>query len=51
KGTAAQTSAVVANAGVALSVAREISLEEGVSQAKEAIANGKAFKVLKELVA
>ncbi|MDP5122168.1 MAG: anthranilate phosphoribosyltransferase, partial [Spirosomaceae bacterium] len=49
RGTIAQTSAVVANAGVALSVARDISLEEAVSQAKEAIANGKAFGVLKEL--
>lgn len=49
RGTAAQTSAVVANAGVALSVARDISLEEGVAQAKEAIANGKAFGVLKDL--
>jgi len=51
RGTAAQTSAVVANAGVALSIARDISLEEGVAQAKEAIVNGKAFAVLKELVA
>ncbi len=50
QGTAAQTSAVVANAGVALSVARDISLEEGVTQAKEAIANGKAYGVLRELV-
>ncbi|MFT6204304.1 MAG: anthranilate phosphoribosyltransferase [Spirosomataceae bacterium] len=50
QGTAAQTAAVVANAGVALSVARDISLEEGVAEAKDSISNGKAFEVLKELV-
>ncbi len=49
EGTAPQTAAVVANAGVALSVTRNISLEEGVSQAKEAVINGKALRVLKEL--
>lgn len=49
KGTAAQTAAVVANAAVALSIARGISIEEGSIFAKEAIESGRAYNCLKAL--
>lgn len=51
EGTLAQTSAVVANAGVALSVARNITLEEGIEQAKVSLSSGKAMGVLSKLIA
>lgn len=50
-GTEAQQSVVLANAGMALRVARGVSLEEGIAQAKESIDSGKAYQVLKNLTA
>lgn len=49
KGTKAQTSVVLANAAMALGVARNISIEEAISQAKESLQSGRALMVLKEL--
>lgn len=50
KGTTAQTNAVLANAGFALSIAKDISIEEGIAQAKESIESGKALNSMKKLV-
>jgi anthranilate phosphoribosyltransferase len=46
----AQKNAVLANAGTALSVARNLPLKEGVSQAKEALENGEAFKAFEKFL-
>jgi anthranilate phosphoribosyltransferase len=50
KGSRAQTEAVIANAGVALSVAKNIPITEGIGIAWESLKSGKARLVLKELV-
>ncbi|PLK46223.1 anthranilate phosphoribosyltransferase [Emticicia sp. TH156] len=50
KGTTAQTNVVLANAGVALSVARGISIAEGIEQAKESLASKKALNALRKLI-
>lgn len=50
KATTAQTNAVLANAGFALSIAKDISIEEGIAQAKESIESGKALNSMKKLV-
>lgn len=50
KATEAQKQVVLTNAGVALSIAREISIEEGISQAKESLESGKAYLCFKKLI-
>lgn len=50
KGTKAQNSAVIANAGLAISIAKEISFEEGIALAKESLGSGKALKSFKKLI-
>lgn len=50
KATDAQTNVVLANAGLALSIAKDISIEEGIAQAKESLLSGKALNSLKKLV-
>lgn len=50
KGTAAQTSVVLANAAIALGVARNITIEEGMAQARESLQSGKALNALKKMV-
>jgi anthranilate phosphoribosyltransferase len=50
KATTSQTNVVLANAGFALSIAKDISIEEGIAQAKESIESGKALKSMKKLV-
>jgi len=50
KATVAQTNVVLANAGFALSIAKEISIEEGIAQAKESIESGKALNSMKKLI-
>lgn len=50
KATAAQTNVVLANAGFALSISKDISIEEGIAQAKESIESGKALNSMKKLV-
>lgn len=51
QGSSAQTNAVLANAGLALSVARSITLEEGISQARESLESGQAYQVFQRLIA
>ena len=51
KGTKAQTNTVIINAAIALSIAKEISIEEGIAQAKESLESGNALKCLELLVA
>ena len=50
KGTKAQKEVVAANAGLAIHVAKNVSLKEGVSEALDIINEGKAIKVLEELI-
>ncbi len=49
-GTKAQTDTVIINAAIALSVARDIKIEEGIAQAKESLESGKALRSLELLV-
>ena len=49
KATEAQTNVVLANAGLALSIAKGISIEHGIAQAKESLLSGKAYLCLKKL--
>lgn len=49
KGTAAQQNVVCANAGLALSVALQISMQEGFEKAKESLLSGKAKKAFTTL--
>lgn len=51
QGTKAQTDTVIINAAMALSVARDIKIEEGIAQAKESLESSKALKSLELLVA
>lgn len=50
KATEAQTNVVLANAGFALSIAKGISIAEGIAQAKESLLSGKALNSMKKLV-
>jgi anthranilate phosphoribosyltransferase len=50
RATKAQTRVVLANAALALGVARNITIEEGLAQASESLKSGKALKALKTLV-
>lgn len=50
KATPAQQNVVVANAGLAIHVAKEVSLIDGVTWAKEIIQSGKAFALLSGLI-
>lgn len=50
-GSLAQKNAVVANAGLALSVSNSISLEEGLAKALESLESGAAYKCLEGLIA
>ncbi|ADQ18156.1 anthranilate phosphoribosyltransferase [Leadbetterella byssophila DSM 17132] len=50
KGTEAQTSAVLANAGLAISTYKGISLEEGVGQARESLDSGRAYQSFLALI-
>ena len=49
-GTKAQEAAVLANAGMALQVARGYSLAEGVEDAKESLRSGKALTTFRTLI-
>lgn len=50
KGTQAQEAAVLANAGMALQVARGYSLAEGVEDARQSLRNGKTLQAFRSLV-
>jgi anthranilate phosphoribosyltransferase len=49
KGTMAQTNVVLANAAMALGVARNIPIKQAFAQAKESLESGKALKALQLL--
>ena len=46
----AQINVVLANAGLALSIAKDISIEEGIAQAKDSLLSGKAYLCFKKLI-
>lgn len=50
QGTKAQTEAVIANAGLAISTYKNISFMDGIAEAKDSLESGRAFKSLKLLV-
>ena len=50
EGTVAQTTAVLANAGLAIAVYKNIDLTEGLAQARESVESGRAYQSLKKLV-
>ncbi len=50
KGTKAQNEVIAANAGLALSIFKNISFIDGIAEAKEILASGKANEVLKKLL-
>ena len=50
KATTAQINVVLANAGFALSIAKDISIQEGIAQAKESIESGNALNSMKKLI-
>lgn len=50
KGTAAQNAAVLANAGLAISTYRGVSLQAGVEQAAASLKDGKAYKSFLALI-
>jgi anthranilate phosphoribosyltransferase len=49
-GTAAQQDVVVANAGLAISCAKGISIPEGIAQARESLQSGKARAIFKGII-
>ena len=50
EGSPEQAAAVQANAGLAISVSRNISFEEGLSLAEESVKSGKAYRAFQKLV-
>lgn len=50
KGTEAQVQAILANAGLALATGKQISIAEGIQQAKESLESGKALQSLKKFL-
>ncbi|WP_421869884.1 anthranilate phosphoribosyltransferase [Marinoscillum sp.] len=51
KGTEAQQQAILANAGLAIATGKQISFEEGIAQARESLASGKAMESFKNFLA
>ncbi|MFY0608577.1 MAG: anthranilate phosphoribosyltransferase [Cyclobacteriaceae bacterium] len=51
QGTQAQVEAVLANAGMAISVGKQISIKEGIEQARESLVSGNALKSFKNFLA
>jgi anthranilate phosphoribosyltransferase len=50
RGTEAQNHAVFANAGLAIATGKEISIAEGIAQAKESLVSGKALASFKKFI-
>ncbi len=50
KGTQVQNEVIAANAGLAISIAKDVSFIDGIAEAKEIIQSGKAALVLKKLL-
>ncbi len=51
KATDAQRDVVLANAGLAIAVGKQISIEEGIAQARESLTSGKALESFKQFIA
>lgn len=51
KGTTAQNHAVLANAGMAIATGKQISISEGIAEAKESLESGKALASFKKFIA
>lgn len=51
KGSEAQNEAIYANAGLALAVGKQISIPEGIEEAKESIKSGRALQSFKKFLA
>lgn len=49
-GTEQQNNAVVANSGMAISLAKDLSIEDAMAEAKESLSSGKAFSVFNNLI-
>ncbi|MFT6866761.1 MAG: anthranilate phosphoribosyltransferase [Cyclobacteriaceae bacterium] len=50
KGTEAQNHAVFANAGLAIATGKQISIIDGIAEAKESLVSGKALKSFKKFI-
>ena len=50
KGTKAQSEVVAANAGVAISIAKDVKVRQGVEEALDIINEGKGIEVLDKLI-
>lgn len=50
EGSTAQNAAVIVNAGLAISLAKDISFEEGIALSKESLESGSAYACFKKLV-
>ncbi|MGL4629855.1 MAG: anthranilate phosphoribosyltransferase [Leadbetterella sp.] len=50
KGSKAQMDVVWANSGLAISIAKGVSIEDGILHAKESLGSGKAFECLQKLI-
>ena len=46
----ARKNVVLANAGLAIATANQVSFEDGIAAAKESIESGNAYKALKSLI-
>jgi anthranilate phosphoribosyltransferase len=50
KGTAAQKEVILANAGLAISVGKQVSITEGINQARTSIESGNAYNAFKKFI-
>lgn len=50
RGTEAQKSAILANAGLAIAVGKEIDIASGIAEAKESLESGRAFQTFKKFL-
>ncbi len=51
QGTEAQEQAILANSGLAIATGKQLSIEEGISQARESLTSGKALESFKNFLA
>lgn len=51
QGTQAQEQAILANSGLAIATGKQLSIEEGISQARESLTSGKALESFKNFLA
>ncbi|WP_258104331.1 anthranilate phosphoribosyltransferase [Marinoscillum sp. MHG1-6] len=51
RGTEAQVQAILANSGLAIATGKQISIQDGISQARESLESGKALESFKKFIA